>query len=88
MWLKIRRGFGVGLPVPETHFEKFGPMRIVDLDSHKIRQLSDAKPPCEKNKKFRLIGERERANLVVRTARFFRYNLFINIYNGCCVRRL
>ena len=25
----IRRGFGVGLPVPETSFEKLGPMPIV-----------------------------------------------------------
>ena len=24
----IRRGFGVGLPVPETSFEKLGPMII------------------------------------------------------------
>ena len=24
--LDIRRGFGVGLPVPETNFEKLGPM--------------------------------------------------------------
>ena len=23
----IRRGFGVGLPVPETNFEKLGPMK-------------------------------------------------------------
>ena len=34
----IRRGFGVGLPVPETSFEKLGPMHRISLDFTDFRK--------------------------------------------------